>query len=109
HWVISNASTTTYAPLEAGFCWPVTSIVRVWPVAARLVALKTTAWTCSVGEYVSTSATRTGLSRSLLNLAECGGSPSYLPFTAARGITDIAAPGEKIDPEPIVAARFRRR
>ena len=50
-----------------------------------------------------------GLSRSLLNLAECGGSPSYLPFTAARGITDIAAPGEKIDPEPIVAARFRRR
>src|SRR2546428_12728233 len=42
HWVISNASTTTYAPLEAGFCWPVTSIVRVWPVAARLVALKTT-------------------------------------------------------------------
>src|SRR6266566_4437759 len=59
HWVISNASTTTYAPLEAGFCWPVTSIVRVWPVAARLVALKTTAWTCSVGEYVSTSATRT--------------------------------------------------
>src|SRR5437867_474358 len=59
HWVISNASTTTYAPLEAGFCWPVTSIVRVWPVAARVVALKTTAWAWSVGEYVSTSATRT--------------------------------------------------
>src|SRR5207247_10339775 len=59
HWVISNASTTTYAPLEAGFCWPVTSIVRVWPVAARLVALKTVVFTCSVGEYVSTSATRT--------------------------------------------------
>src|SRR2546428_8586112 len=41
HWVISNASTTTYAPLEAGVCLPVTSIVRVWPVAARLGALKT--------------------------------------------------------------------
>ena len=59
HWVISNASTTTSAPLAAGFAWPVTSIVRVWLVAARLVALKTTAWTCSVGEYVSTSATST--------------------------------------------------
>src|SRR5438034_10269904 len=28
---------------------------------------------------------RWGLSRSLFNLAECGGSQSYLPFTSARG------------------------
>src|SRR5437867_1389476 len=57
--VTSNASTTMYAAVEAGFCRPVTSIVRVWLVFARLVAVKTTAWTSSVGEYVSTSATRT--------------------------------------------------
>ena len=29
HWVISNASTTIYVPVEAGFCWPVTWIVSV--------------------------------------------------------------------------------
>src|SRR3989440_9476085 len=35
------------------------TIVSVWLVFARLVATKRTAWTSSVGEYVSTSATRT--------------------------------------------------
>ena len=29
YWVTSNASTTMYVPVEAGFCWPVTSIVSV--------------------------------------------------------------------------------
>jgi hypothetical protein len=52
---------------------------------------------------------RSELSRSLLNLAECDGSASYLPCTATRGDTDIAAPREKIDPEAFVAPRFRRR
>jgi len=33
-----------------------------------------------------------GLSRSLLNLAECGGSASYSPFTAARGYRHSGAP-----------------
>ena len=46
------------------------------------------------------------LSRSLLNLAERDGRASYPQFTAQEERTDIAAPREKIDPEPSVARGF---
>src|SRR5882672_308187 len=52
--VTSNASTTMRGELEAAFCWPVTSIVSVWVVSARPFCTNTSAWICSVGEYVST-------------------------------------------------------
>jgi len=45
------------------------------------------------------------LSRSLLNLAERDGRASYLSSQRGGGY-DIAAPLEKIDPEPSVALGF---
>jgi hypothetical protein len=46
------------------------------------------------------------LSRPLLNLAERDGRASYPSVHGAEEDTDIAAPLEKIDPEPIVALAF---
>src|SRR3989442_1557274 len=57
--VTSNASTTIEVSVEAEFFRPVTSIVNIWLASARPVAVKTTAWTSSVGKNVSTSATKT--------------------------------------------------
>src|SRR2546427_9687101 len=57
--VTSNASITIKVSVEAEFFRPVTSIVNVWLASARPVAVKTTAWTSSVGKNVSTSVTKT--------------------------------------------------
>src|SRR6267154_2592774 len=57
--VTSKASTTIRAFCEAAFCRPVPSIVNVWRVSAKPVAVKTAAWNCSVAEYRSISATKT--------------------------------------------------
>jgi hypothetical protein len=54
----SNASTATVAAVAAGFRWPVTSILNVWPDGVRSVALNTGACTCSIGAYRSSCVTK---------------------------------------------------
>src|SRR5437870_3212891 len=58
---------------------------------------------------VSAATQAWGLSRSLLNLAEWRRQRIIPSVHCSAGDTDIAAPRERIDPEPIVASRFCRR
>lgn len=67
----SNASTTMKVSVDAEFFAPVTSIVNVCLTAARLPAVKITAWTCSVVENVSTSVMKTP-SRNTRAMPVCG-------------------------------------
>src|SRR5258707_206789 len=58
HGVTSKASIKIQIFVESGFL-PITWIVNVWLAAARPAAVKTAGWSCSVGEYRSTSVTNT--------------------------------------------------
>src|SRR5256712_10290561 len=89
--VATGASVFNGAVLEQGVVVAINAVVHV---GTRCVA--------GTGVPIGHIALGEELSRSLLNLAERDGRAPYPQFTAEEG-TDIAAPLEKIDPEPNAA------
>src|SRR5689334_21731939 len=72
HGLTSKASTTTKAPVAAGFFDPVTSIVSVWLAAARPGKVNTASWGPSEGMKRSRESATTVPSRITRAIPACG-------------------------------------
>src|SRR2546428_13565330 len=79
--------------VEAAFFRPVTSIVNVWLPLAKPVAVKTVFWGASVGEYVSTSSTKTP-SRTTRAIPPTGPLPPIQLIDVPVKVNEACAPGD---------------
>jgi len=95
--ITSNTSASYRLPMELQGTFPSGTLITPADILSGLLPVRLYAKpgstvnvgalrNSSTGSFLIQASFSGGLSRFLLNLAECGGSASYSPFTAARGI-----------------------